>query len=322
MHTFQEISLVFENYLKENLHFPSSPENLFQPCRDILASGGKRLRPALCLMGNELFGSFNQNTFEVAMAIELFHNFTLIHDDLMDNAPLRRGKATVHETHGISGAVLSGDVMNIYAYEHLNKISHPEKFDILSIFNKAAIEVCIGQQMDMDFETEENTTKEAYLQMITLKTSVLLGMSLEAGAILGGANQKERKILYQFGKNMGIAFQLQDDYLDAFGEEAQIGKLPGGDIRSNKKTYLNICSEELLNDDNRLLMQRYQNLENEEKVKNTIELYREIGVDEIAKQAVDEYIRFSFADLEELNKSDEELAPLKSLATLMMNRQH
>jgi len=321
MQTFQEISLNFEMHLKKNLLFPAKPINLFDPCRSILDAGGKRVRPALCLMGNELFKELSSDSYLVAMAIELFHNFTLIHDDIMDNAPLRRGKPTVHEIYGNAGAILSGDVMNIYAYEYLSKIN-PEKLpEIMRIFNKAAIEVCVGQQMDMDFESMDNINKEDYINMIALKTSVLLGMSLEAGAILGNASPEERVLIYEFGKNLGLAFQLQDDYLDAFGTQEMIGKLPGGDIRSNKKTYLYISCQELCNEKQMTTLNNTLQMNDEERCLKTLDLYKELGVDQLSRKIIDDYGSIAFQYLDRIEKPEHMKKPLKDLAFYLLNRE-
>ena len=206
--------------------------------------GGKRIRPILCLMGNELFDTINPDAYTVATAIELFHNFTLIHDDIMDKAPLRRGMQTVHEKYGEPTALLSGDVMLVVAYDYLNKIKSNHIHKIIQLFNKTAKQVCEGQQLDMDFEKQETVHLSDYLKMIELKTSVLLAASLQLGAILGGAQEGNQRHLYEFGKNLGMAFQVQDDYLDAFGDPEKFGKQVGGDIMSNKKTFLMIHAME------------------------------------------------------------------------------
>lgn len=202
-----------------------------------MANSGKRIRPVLCLMGNELFDDITDNAYHAAMAVEYFHNFSLIHDDIMDAASLRRGLETVHIKYGTNTALLSGDVLLIYCYEHINKISNNYLPRILHLFNKTAREVCEGQQADMDFEKHENVLLEDYIEMISLKTSVLLAASLEMGAILGGASEGNCRHIYEFGKNLGIAFQIQDDYLDAFGNPEKFGKEVGGDIKQNKKTF-------------------------------------------------------------------------------------
>ncbi|MBC7851409.1 MAG: polyprenyl synthetase family protein, partial [Chitinophagaceae bacterium] len=237
MHSFEELSALFADKFQID-HFPIEPASLYEPNRYFLGLGGKRVRPVICLMGNELFDTINEDAWKVANAIELFHNFTLIHDDIMDKAPLRRGKPTVHEKFGASTALLAGDVMMVAAYESLAKLDRLYIHQVLHLFNRTAREVCEGQQLDMDFEKMESVSLDQYLRMIELKTSVLLAASLRLGAILGGAGEGNQKHLYEFGRNLGIAFQIQDDYLDAFGDPAKFGKQVGGDIVANKKTFL------------------------------------------------------------------------------------
>src|SRR3954468_8760514 len=237
MHSFEELSAEFKKKF-EVKHFPNMPENLYNSCNYFLGIGGKRVRPVMCLMGNELFDTINPDTWHVATAIELFHNFTLIHDDIMDAAPLRRGMQTVHTKFDNNTALLAGDVMLVVAYDYLNRIKSNYLQRVLSLFNKTAREVCEGQQLDIEFEKKENVSLDEYIRMIELKTSVLLAASLQLGSILGGASEGNRQHLYEFGKNLGIAFQVQDDYLDAFGDPGKFGKEPGGDIKANKKTFL------------------------------------------------------------------------------------
>ena len=237
MQTFETLSEQFTHYFRAE-HFPQQPSSLYEPNRYFLQLGGKRIRPVACLMANELFDTIKTDAWDVATAIELFHNFTLIHDDIMDHAPLRRGMPTVHEKYGESTALLAGDVMLVAAYDYLNRISGKYIWAVMNIFNKTAREVCEGQQLDMDFEKSETVAFPDYLNMISLKTSVLLGASLKLGAILGGAGLRNQDLIYEFGRKLGLAFQVQDDYLDAYGDPRKFGKQVGGDIRANKKTFL------------------------------------------------------------------------------------
>ncbi|MEO5595488.1 MAG: polyprenyl synthetase family protein [Chitinophagaceae bacterium] len=244
MHSFEDLSKLFKEKF-EVPHFPDEPATLYNPNNYFLTIGGKRVRPVMCLMGNELFGEIIPDCYHVATAIELFHNFTLIHDDIMDKAPLRRGMQTVHEKYDASTALLAGDVMLVRAYDYLNKIKTIFIHQVLHLFNKTAKEVCEGQQLDMDFEKQEQVSMNQYLKMIELKTSVSLAASLQSGAILGGAGEGNQRHLYEFGRNLGIAFQVQDDYLDAFGDPEKFGKKVGGDITANKKTFLMIHALEV-----------------------------------------------------------------------------
>src|SRR5690349_3890891 len=244
MQSFELLSQKFALHF-EQPHFPNEPSSLYKPNEYFLQLVGKLIRPVFCLMGNELFDEINPDAWHVATAIELFHNFTLIHDDIMDKAPLRRGNETVHAKFGENTALLAGDVMLVAAYNSLNKINTSYIRSIISLFNKTASEVCEGQQLDMDFEKEDNVSLDDYLRMIELKTSVLLAACLKMGSILGGASQRNQNLLYEFGKKLGIAFQVQDDYLDAFGVPEKFGKQVGGDILSNKKTFLLIHTLEV-----------------------------------------------------------------------------
>jgi geranylgeranyl diphosphate synthase type II len=213
MHTFQQLSQKFQEQFNLR-HFPQEPSNLYDAAEYILGFGGKRIRPVMCLLGNELFGEIDPDCYPVAIAIELFHNFTLIHDDIMDKAPLRRGFSTVHTKYNEPTALLSGDVMLVMAYEYLNRISPKNLSGVIRLFNRTAMQVCEGQQLDMNFEKQPKVSFTDYAKMIELKTSVLLAASLQLGAKLGGAGEGNQQKLYAFGKNIGMAFQVQDDYLE------------------------------------------------------------------------------------------------------------
>jgi geranylgeranyl diphosphate synthase type II len=322
MQSFQDISLQFEDYLKKALPFPENQENLYEPCRYLLEAGGKRIRPALCLMAAQMFNGINDDAFHAAMAVELFHNFTLIHDDIMDKAPLRRGKLTVHEKYGLTTGILSGDVMGIFSYHCLGKVNPKHLPEVFTIFNKTAIEVCEGQQWDMDFEVQDEVDIDDYLKMISLKTSVLLAASLQMGAILGGADKENALNLYEFGKNLGIAFQLQDDYLDTFGSEEKIGKKPGGDIRANKKTFLMLKSRALANESDLLVMDEMIGKDDETKVEGIRNIYLNLNIDKLSKDIINQYSESSFHYLDKINLPEEKKLPLKQLASWLLNRQH
>ncbi len=320
MHKFEDLSAQFiEKFNIE--HFPLQPETLYGPNRYFLQLGGKKIRPVLCLMGNELFDEINADAWNVASAIELFHNFTLIHDDIMDKAPLRRGVQTVHEKFGESTALLAGDVMLVTAYDYLNKISGKYIFSVINLFNKTAKQVCEGQQLDMDFEKNEKVDFDDYLQMINLKTSVLLAASLKMGAILGGAGERNQSLIYEFGRKLGLAFQVQDDYLDAFGNPEKFGKQVGGDILANKKTFLLIHALETISEQQKQHLQELLNGETKNKVQDVIQVFKECKVDEWAKELKDKYISKAFTHLEDIAVLSKRKEPLKQFAFFLMQRE-
>jgi geranylgeranyl diphosphate synthase type II len=323
MHTFQETINLFEEYFKKQQPFPEHPNTLYDPCRYILEAGGKRIRPALCLMATELFkDNIPEDAYNVAMAIELFHNFTLIHDDIMDKAPLRRGRETVHQKYGLATGILSGDVMNIFSYKLLGKINPHYLPAILNLVNTTAIEVCEGQQWDMDFEVSDEVTIDDYLKMITLKTSVLLAGALKAGAILADAAEEDAQNLYEFGKNLGIAFQLQDDFLDTFGDGALTGKKPGGDIRSNKKTFLMLKAQSLADQKVLSHLNQCMQLDDEEKVKEITNIFKENNIDNITKDIVNQYFELAMSNMDSIRMGEERKAPLRALAHYLLTRDH
>ena len=321
MHSFEELSKQFTRFFNVR-HFPGVPASLYDPCEYFLGLGGKRIRPVMCLMGNELFDQINPDAFELATAIELFHNFTLIHDDIMDKAPLRRGMPTLHTKYNESTALLGGDVMVIQAYEYINKIKTNHIHKILSLFNKTAREVCEGQQLDMDFEKKETVELKEYINMISLKTSVLMGASLQTGAILGGAGDGNAKRLYQFGLNLGIAFQVQDDYLDAFGDPQKFGKQTGGDIVANKKTFLMIHALEIAGREQKEELQRLMTGDFEDKVARVLLVYKSCGVDEWARSLKDKYLSEALRHLEDIAVVSVRKKPLKELASFLVQREY
>lgn len=321
MHSFEELSKQFKQRF-EVRHFPSEPASLYAPNDYFLTLGGKRIRPVMCLMGNELFGDIHPDCWDVATAIELFHNFTLVHDDIMDKAPLRRGMPTVHEKYGEATALLAGDVMLVVAYDYLNKISPSHGQRIIHLFNKTAREVCEGQQLDMDFEKKEKVSLEEYLHMITLKTSVLLAASLQIGAILGGSGTGNQRHLYEFGKKLGIAFQVQDDYLDAFGDPALFGKQPGGDIMANKKTFLMIHALETASPRQQQELRRLMAENPSNKVEKVLAIFNECGVDKWAVDLKEKYMQAASQHLEDTAVISVRKGPLKELAGFLVQREH
>jgi geranylgeranyl diphosphate synthase type II len=321
MHTFEGLSQLFTEKFNSE-HFPEEPKSLYDPNRYFLGLGGKRIRPVLCLMGNELFDEINKDAWNVATAIELFHNFTLIHDDIMDNAPLRRGMQTVHEKFGSSTALLAGDAMLVTAYDYLNKISVKYVFSIMNLFNKTAREVCEGQQLDMDFEETGTVVYEDYLSMISLKTSVLLAASLKMGAILGGAMERNQNLIYEFGRKLGLAFQVQDDYLDAFGDPEKFGKQVGGDIKSNKKTFLLIHALETASAQQKQELNQLLKNNEENKVEKVLSIFKDCKVDEWARELKEKYMQEAFTHLEDIAVLSKRKESLKKLVYYLIKREH
>ena len=321
MHSYQELSAFFEARFNRR-HFPEKPTTLYNAAQYLLTLGGKRIRPILCLMGNELFDEINEDAYHVATAIELFHNFTLIHDDIMDKAPLRRGMETVHQKYGPSTALLAGDVMLVTAYDYLNKIGPKFLPAIIHLFNKTAREVCEGQQLDMDYEKMEEVNFDEYVHMINLKTSVLLAASLQMGAIIGGAGERNQNLLYQFGKKLGLAFQVQDDYLDAFGDPQKFGKQVGGDILSNKKTFLLIHAFTAASEDQKIILKNEMAGNNENKVAEVLKIFSHCKVGEWAKELKDRYLAEALAHLEDIAVLSKRKEPLRKLAAFLIQRDY
>lgn len=321
MHSFEELTKQFSGFFNVR-HFPDVPASLYDPCEYFLQLGGKRIRPVMCLMGNELFDEISSDAFEIATAIELFHNFTLIHDDMMDKAPLRRGMQTVHTKFDESTALLSGDVMVIQAYEYINKIRTGYIHKILSIFNKTARQVCEGQQLDMDLVKKETVALDEYISMIGLKTSVLMAASLQMGAILGGAGEGNARHLYEFGLNLGIAFQIQDDYLDAFGDPEKFGKKVGGDIVANKKTFLMIHALEVATEEQKEELKNLTTVNSDEKVDKVLSIYRSCSADEWAKSLKEKYVVAAFQHLEDIAVLSARKKPLHQLASFLVQRDY
>lgn len=320
MHSFEQLSQEFTRFFDQP-HFPAEPASLYAPNEYFLKMGGKRIRPVLCLMGNELFDDISQQAWELAAAVELFHNFTLIHDDIMDKAPLRRGMETVHHKYGESTAILAGDVMLVAAYEHITKIQPNYLWEILNLFNGTAKAVCEGQQIDMDFEKKEHVAMAEYLRMIELKTSVLLAASLKMGSVLGGAGERNQGLIYEFGKKIGLAFQVQDDYLDAFGDPAKFGKQIGGDILANKKTFLLIHAMETASNKDKAALKELLLSNSDDKVKNVLEIFRNCKVDEWALQLKNQFMEEAFAHLEDIAVLSKRKEPLKELAGYLLSRE-
>jgi geranylgeranyl diphosphate synthase, type II len=321
MHSFQELSKQFEDRFNMR-HFPDHTKTLYDPAQYILAIKGKRIRPVCVYMANELFEPLNDDAYNAAASIELFHNFSLIHDDIMDKAPLRRGIETVHAKYGDSTALLAGDVMFVTAYEYLSKISPHYLPRSISIFNKTAKEVCEGQQLDMDFEKKPQVSFDEYLNMITLKTSVLVAASLQIGAVIGGAGLGNQDHLYEFGKNLGIAFQVQDDYLDAFGDAAKTGKQQGGDIMSNKKTFLMIHAKEFCTAAAAKELDHLIKTGPADKVEKVLEIFRDCKADDWATELKEKYYSIALQHLDDVAVSSNRKTELQNLAAVLMEREN
>ncbi len=321
MQSFELLSQKFALHFDQQ-HFPAEPSSLYEPNEYFLKLGGKRIRPVLCLMGNNLFDEIKEDALHAATAIELFHNFTLIHDDMMDKAPLRRGMATVHSKFGENTALLAGDVMLVTAYEHLNKINTVYLQTIMRLFNTTAKEVCEGQQYDMDFEKAKSIQFDEYLRMIELKTSVALAASLKIGSILGGAGERNQNLLYEFGKKLGIAFQLQDDYLDAFGDPEKFGKQAGGDILANKKTFLLIHALEAASPSEQKELQKHMNGNGPSKVENVLQIFKDCKADAWALELKNKYLEEAMNHLEDIAVLSKRKAPLSELAHFLVKREY
>lgn len=302
--------------------YPSVPKELYEPISYIMGLGGKRIRPTLMLMSCNLYTDDILPALDTAVAIEIFHNFTLMHDDIMDMAPIRRGKPTIHEKWNTSVAILSGDTMLVEAYKLFLSNDPTLLPEILAIFNQTAVEVCEGQSIDMFFESNENVTIEEYVNMIRLKTSVLVGAALKIGSILGGAGKTDADLLYSFGVNLGLAFQLQDDILDIYGDPEKFGKQVGGDIMSNKKTYLLIRAKELaVGDDATSLKNWLTSKDPRSKVSAITAIYNKLGVRELAEKEMNSYSDRALESLEELSVSNDRKFMLKQFAEGLLLRQ-
>ncbi len=312
----------FLTYLQEQ-DFKREPNNLYAPIDYILHLGGKRLRPVLTLIACDVFKQSFEEALPAAMAVETFHNFTLVHDDIMDEAPLRRGKETVHQKWDINTGILSGDAMLILAYQYFENYKPVVFQKLAKLFSKTALEVCDGQQLDVDFETRNDVTIEEYIKMITLKTSVLVAAALKMGAIVAEADEEQSNHLYNFGLNLGIAFQLQDDYLDTFGNPETFGKQIGGDIIENKKTFLYLKALEVANteDKDKLLFFYQQKPEdNSIKISDVTRIFERNDIPKLTSDLIKEYTEKSFEFLSQLNISKEAKKGLRLFAENLMFR--
>ncbi|ATP56829.1 isoprenyl synthetase [Pedobacter ginsengisoli] len=322
MHSPSELLKHVEQAISE-IQYPTYPGNLYQPISYIMSLGGKRVRPTMLLMAVDLFSGDIRKALPAAMAIETFHNFTLIHDDIMDNAPLRRGKQTVHEKWGTNTAILSGDVMMVEANKHITNVDVSILKPALDTFNATAQGVCEGQQLDMEFENRSDVSIPEYIDMIRLKTAVLLGGSMKLGAIVANAKPEEADLIYAFGENLGIAFQLQDDILDVFGDPEKFGKQIAGDIIANKKTFLLLKLQELASkEDHAKLIGQFVNKNNEDKIKHITDLYHNYKIRELATQEMKNYLDKAYSALRKIAIPEARKSEIIKLAEELMNREY
>jgi geranylgeranyl diphosphate synthase, type II len=307
----------------ESLHLEKEPKNLYEPIDYILALGGKRIRPVLTLMSCEIFDANAQKALYAAAAIEVFHNFSLVHDDIMDDAPLRRGKETVHEKWNLNTGILSGDAMLILAYQYYENYEPKIFSQLAKLFSKTALEVCEGQQYDVDFETRTDVSIPEYLKMIEYKTAVLIAAALKMGAIVAETSAENANLIYDFGLNLGIAFQLQDDYLDAFGDPKTFGKQVGGDIIENKKTYLYLKALEFSDTANKQeLNQLFQTHveDNTQKIERAKALFLSSGAAGATQQAIQDFTFKAFETLEKMQLAADKKKILQLFGEKLMNR--
>ena len=322
MHALSHYQELISDYFTE-LHLSKEPKNLYQPIEYILSLGGKRMRPILTLMATEVFDVDCKKALAAATAVEVFHNFSLVHDDIMDDAPLRRGNETVHEKWNINTGILSGDAMLILAYQHFEEYEPKIFRDLAKLFSKTALEVCEGQQYDVDFETREDVSISEYLKMIEYKTAVLVGAAMKMGAIVAETSEENANLIYDFGLNLGIAFQLQDDYLDAFGDPETFGKQVGGDIIENKKTYLYLKAMEFSNTDEKEQLTHLFSIqpnENSDKIESVKAIFNQTKASEATQKAIQEYTFKAFETLEKLNISNDKKIMLRTFGENLMNR--
>ena len=308
---------------EQQMDYVRHPEGLYRPIRYILSEGGKRIRPLLVLMAYNLFKDDVDDAMSLALGLELYHNHTLMHDDVMDNADMRRNKPTVHKVWNENTAILSGDAMLLLACKYVSRV--PEKYagDIMSLFLETALEICEGQQLDMEFERRNDVSAEEYIEMIRLKTAVLLACSLKGGAMLGGVSADDAEKIYNFGLYMGLTFQLQDDLLDVYGDPAVFGKNIGGDILCDKKTFLLIKAEELAMGQQREILDKYignQNCDREEKIKAVISVYNALDVRGLCEERMEQYFERGMEALDEMSVPAAKKTVLKEFAISLLHR--
>ena len=322
MHAIFQYQDFFVTYLEEQ-SITKEPKNLYEPITYILGLGGKRMRPVLTLMTTEIFNVNYIKALPAAMAVEVFHNFSLVHDDIMDDAPLRRGQVTVHEKWDINTGILSGDAMLILAYQYFEQYEPNIFKDLAKLFSKTALEVCEGQQWDVDFESRTDVTVPEYLKMIEYKTAVLVAAAMKMGAIVAQTSEENANLIYEFGLNLGLAFQLQDDYLDAFGDPETFGKQVGGDIIENKKTYLYLKAIAFSNSEEKeqlLHLFSTKLSDNESKISAVKGIFNSSGASQDTQKAIEGYTLKAFETLQRIDISEDKKAILKEFGENLMNR--
>ena len=322
MHSIYQYQEFISDYLQSQYE-TKEPRNLYEPIHYILDLGGKRMRPVLTLMSAEVFDADFKLALPAALAVEVFHNFSLVHDDIMDDAPLRRGNETVHEKWNVNTAILSGDAMLILAYQYFEQYNTEVFRDLAKLFSKTALEVCEGQQYDVDFETRDDVTIPEYLKMIEYKTAVLVAAAMKMGAIVAETSKENADLIYDFGLNLGLAFQLQDDYLDAFGNPETFGKQVGGDIIENKKTYLYLKAIEFSDDNQKeqlLHLFSIQPEDNTDKIESVKSIFNESGASDATKKAIQDYTLRAFDTLQNIGIDNEKKDILRSFGENLMGR--
>ncbi|MBE6338482.1 MAG: polyprenyl synthetase family protein [Lentimicrobiaceae bacterium] len=322
MMNVEQIQSLINNYI-DNQNFEGNPSELYAPISYIMSQGGKRMRPTLCLLACDMFGGNVDDCMIPAVAAEIFHNFTLVHDDIMDQAPLRRGMETVYHKWNSDIALLSGDTMLIKAFQYVLATKKEYSYEVFAELCKVALEVCEGQQFDLNFETQDNVSLDAYLEMIRLKTAVLLGSVLKIGAIVAKADAKNQKAIYDFGINLGLAFQLQDDIFDCYGDVKVFGKMTGGDISDNKKTYLYLKALELASDDDRNILKQLFAMpkgRDENKIQTVLNIYDKYDVKNIVTELMTKYYHDSLKNLDDIDLPEEKKLILRDYAAYLYTR--
>lgn len=323
MYSISQLQTIINQSIKDK-QYVGSPAELYEPINYLMALGGKRMRPVFLLMAYDLFGNDIKEAINPALGIEVFHNFTLMHDDIMDKAPLRRNMPTVHKKWSESAAILSGDVMLIEAYKLVMQVNSTVLAKVLTVFNDTAVGVCEGQQIDMNFEKVDDVEVDEYINMIRLKTAILLGAALKIGAIIGNSNQVTSNLLYEFGVNMGLAFQLQDDILDVYGDPEKFGKQVGGDIISNKKTFMLIKAKELAKGKIEISLNHWLNETDKhlEKVKALTAIYDTLEVRQLAETEMTNFAKMAINSLNQITVSEDKKETLRSFAESILVREH